>query len=437
MGCFLLNARESARVRIRLTMRTLAWIVLLAPPVVHGQCPPLADAGKSQNADARSPAGKPAPTEPQFYDEPRFTVAGVTDPTNLGGHGSDTVVRTKEALAKDAAALGKDAASAPAPASVDSRGAYERARSDADAGQYDRARASVRDLLGQENAGPEKTGQHLSPQDQAALHHLLADVEEKLNHPVEAVRQYQLAAGLNPSEANLFDWGAELLLHRAPEPAVEVFSKGNRLFPHSVRMLTGLGVAWYERGSDDQAAMRLCQASDLDPKDPNPYLFLGKMLTAGTAQSEGMAQRLERFARLQPENAQANYYYALSLWKQRKGPEDSGSLAQVESLLQKAVRLDPKLAAAHLQLGILYADRKDFSGAIAAYQKSAEADPDLAEPHYRLVQAYKRTGETRKAQQELQLYEQTSTQSMVEIERRRRVLRQFVYTLQDGSSPPR
>src|ERR1700738_1763544 len=144
MGCFLLNARESARVRIRLTMRTLAWIVLLAPPVVHGQCPPLADAGKSQNADARSPAGKPAPTEPQFYDEPRFTVAGVTDPTNLGGHGSDTVVRTKEALAKDAAALGKDAASAPAPASVDSRGAYERARSDADAGQYDRARASVR-----------------------------------------------------------------------------------------------------------------------------------------------------------------------------------------------------------------------------------------------------------------------------------------------------
>jgi hypothetical protein len=26
---------------------------------------------------------------PQFYDEPQFTVSGVTDTTNLGGHGSD------------------------------------------------------------------------------------------------------------------------------------------------------------------------------------------------------------------------------------------------------------------------------------------------------------------------------------------------------------
>jgi tetratricopeptide (TPR) repeat protein len=201
-------------------------------------------------------------------------------------------------------------------------------------------------------------------------------------------------------------------------------------------MLAGLGVAWYEHGSYDQAAMRLCEASDLNPKDPNPYLFLGKMLTAETALSGGMAERLERFARLQPGNAQANYYYAVSLWKQRRDPEDTKNLVQVESLLQKAVRLDPKLAAAHLQLGILYADRKDFPKAIAAYQKAAEADPRLAEPHYRLVQAYKRTGETQKAQQELQLYQQISRQGVVEIERQRHELRQFVYTLQGGSSPP-
>ncbi|HYT23929.1 MAG TPA: carboxypeptidase-like regulatory domain-containing protein, partial [Candidatus Polarisedimenticolia bacterium] len=34
----------------------------------------------------------------EFFDEPSFTVAGVTDSTNLGGHGSNTTVRTKEAL---------------------------------------------------------------------------------------------------------------------------------------------------------------------------------------------------------------------------------------------------------------------------------------------------------------------------------------------------
>ena len=35
----------------------------------------------------------------------QFTVAGVTDGTNLGGHGSNTIVRTKESLAKDIASL--------------------------------------------------------------------------------------------------------------------------------------------------------------------------------------------------------------------------------------------------------------------------------------------------------------------------------------------
>ena len=80
--------------------------------------------------------------------------------------------------------------------------------------------------------------------------------------------EYQRAAELDPSEPYFFDWGSELLLHRAVEPAIEVFSKGNRLFPHSARMLVALGVAWYSNGSYDQAAQRLCEASDLNPDDP-------------------------------------------------------------------------------------------------------------------------------------------------------------------------
>src|SRR5579871_1413322 len=44
---------------------------------------------------------------PEFYDEPQFNVAGVTDTTSLGGHGSDVVVRTRDKLAKDTASLSK------------------------------------------------------------------------------------------------------------------------------------------------------------------------------------------------------------------------------------------------------------------------------------------------------------------------------------------
>ena len=181
---------------------------------------------------------------------------------------------------------------------------------------------------------------------------------------LEAVRQYQRAAELDPSEPYFFDWGSELLLHRAVEPAIEVFNEGNRLFPHSARMLVALGVAWYSNGSYDQAAQRLCEASDLNPGDPKAYLFLGKIQSVETAQSECSTERLARFAKLQPENALANYYYAVNLWKRRKGPDDAESLAQVESLLKRSVALDSKLGIGYLQLGVLYSERRDFSRAV-------------------------------------------------------------------------
>jgi tetratricopeptide (TPR) repeat protein len=276
-----------------------------------------------------------------------------------------------------------------------------------------------------------KRASQLNPGD-AELHHVLGDVEEKLGNPLDAVREYQRAAELSPSELNLFDWGADLLMHRAFEPAIEVFTKGNRVFPHSGRMLAGLGVAWYARGSYDQAAQHLCDASDLNPDDPNPYLFMGRMQNAETTKSECLVERLRRFVALQPENALANYYYALSLWNRREASAES--LAHVESLLEKAVHLDPKFGAGYLQLGILYAQRGDSSQAIAAYQKATEANPGLEEAHYRLAQAYSRTGEKAKAQAELQLYEELSKKTAEQVERERREIQQFVYTLRDRTS---
>jgi tetratricopeptide (TPR) repeat protein len=436
-----------------------------------------------------SAAGTSATGKPEFFDEPAFTVAGVTDTTNLGGHGSNTIVRSKESLAREAAALSKE--STPSASSVaetekslrdvaerqpedfeanhrlgkllvnegksseaiqylerasrlhagDYENTYLLARAYMEAARYDDARTKAQSLL----SVPGK-----SVQQEAEIYHLLGDVAEKQGNPLETVRDYQRAAELNPSEANLFDWGAELLLHHAAEPAVEVFTKGSRLHPRSVRMLVGLGVAWYTRGSYEQAAQNLCHASDLHPDDPNPYLFMGKMQSAavrntdsqntvsqsvGASQPDCVADRLKRFVSLQPDNALANYYYALSLSKRLQGPEDRQTVAQVESHLEKAIHLDPKLGAAYVQLGVLYSDRKEFPQAISAYQKAIDASPGSEEAHYRLAQVYRRTGEKLKAQQELLLYQQISKKKEEEVERQRHEIQQFVYTLRDSGSP--
>jgi tetratricopeptide (TPR) repeat protein len=199
-------------------------------------------------------------------------------------------------------------------------------------------------------------------------------------------------------------------------------------------MLAGVGAAWYARGAYDLAAQRLCEASDLAPDDPNPYLFLGKIQSVRTTQSNCLVERLQRFARLQPENALANYYYALSLWNRHESLGTTDNLASVESLLEKAIDLDPKLGAAYLQLGIFYSERGNSARAIAAYQKAGEVNPGMEEAHYRLAQAYNRTGEKLKARAELQRYEQLSKKTEEEAEHERREIQQFVYTLRDRTS---
>jgi Tfp pilus assembly protein PilF len=157
------------------------------------------------------------------------------------------------------------------------------------------------------------------------------------------------------------------------------------------------------------------------------------MDTVEKGQSEAVVEKLARFVRLQPENAQANYYYAVGLWnwKRQKSAEDVADSAQVKTLLEKAVQLDPKLGVAYLQLGILYSEQKDFSKAISAYQQAVAATPQLEEAHYRLVQAYRQAGDTSKAQEELQIYKQVSEEKEEELERQRHELQQFVYELRD------
>ncbi|HKT89551.1 MAG TPA: tetratricopeptide repeat protein [Candidatus Sulfotelmatobacter sp.] len=433
------------------------------PPVFLGP-------NESKTIDLTLGAPKnPAATQPQFFDQPQFTVAGVTDTTSLGGHGSDVAVRTRESIAKETVSLSKAAPSSrsadPAleqqlrakairdPSSFDANhrlgqlliqegkasdaipfldraaqlkpedydNSYDLALANANAGNYAQARDRAKILL--------------ATHDKAELHHLLGNVEEKLGDPLEAVRQYQRAAELDSSETYLYDWGSELLLHHAPEPAIEVFTKGNRLFPHSVRMLVGLGAALFAHGSDEEAIARLCEASDLTPDDPAPYLFLGKILRAEPRSSSKVVEKLRRFATLNPDIAEANYYYALALWKLPPMPPDRARLSQIESLLQKGLRLDSKLASASLQLGILYSEEGKHSDAISAYQGAIAANPQLGEAHYRLAQAYRQVGETDKAKEELRLYAECEKKSAETVERERHEIPQFVYTLRDQPPP--
>jgi tetratricopeptide (TPR) repeat protein len=364
-----------------------------------------------------------SPSAMEFKDEPNFTVAGVTDWSNLGLHGSAASSKTSESLAKETQTL---KSGEPETASPGSSGKpYEMALAYRAKGDFAGAREQVRKAL--------------AIRDHAEGHRLLGELNERLNDPLEAVSEYERAAHMDPSEQNYFEWGTELLLHKAAEPAVEVFTRGSAAHPKSARMLTGLGAALYSSGSWEEAARRLCDASDLQPLDPAPYLFLGKIAMTSPAPLPCSEQKLARFAEEQPGNALANYYYAISIWKREKGSENPAGWKQAEALLEKAVTIDPQLDEAYLQLGILHFARGDFDEAIRGYQKAIRINPTLGEAHRQLGLAFQRRGDDRKAQQEFRAYERAQETEAADLERQRRELRQFVIILKDQppATPPR
>lgn len=264
--------------------------------------------------------------------------------------------------------------------------------------------------------------------DTAELHNLLGEVEEKDGQFVAAVNEFETAAHMEPSESNVFDWGSELLIHRTLEPAIEVFRQGAERYPDSPRMAIGLGMAYYSLGKYDDAVKSLLRAADLSPGDPRGYPFLSRAYDSSPSQAEDVIERFRRFAELQPKNGQAVYYYAMSLWKGKRAQDPNLDLTQIEQLLKKAITLDPGLAEAHLQLANLYSDQRKYGESVPEYLRARELNPDLADVHYRLAQAYVRVGEKDLAQEEFKAYQQLRAQHLSDLDRQRAEIRQFVYS---------
>jgi tetratricopeptide (TPR) repeat protein len=351
-------------------------------------------AGETKHLDAileKIPvAANPSPALMEFSDTPAFTVAGVTDWSNIGLHGSDANVHTSDSLARETASL--------------------------------------------KSSSPEKVTEASRAGD---THRSLGDAKESSGDPVGAVNEYAAAVKADPSEQNYFAWGAELLLHRASQPAVQVFSAGSKAHPDSSRMLAGLAAAFYSNGQYNEAASEICRASDLSPADSAPYLFLGKMEQAAADPFSCSEKTLARFAADQPANSQANFLYGLVLWKKARKTQDSSGLARAERLFQIAADLDSHFADVYLQLGMLYNAQGKKAAALSEFQKAAAADPKSSAAHYQLSLAYRRSGNAAKADDEMKTHDELRRSEAAALEKERHELRQFVTTLKDEHPSPR
>jgi len=131
-------------------------------------------------------------------------------------------------------------------------------------------------------------------------------------------------------------------------------------------------------------------AVQADPKMPDVHFGLGYLLWAQLKFDEA-AKELQAELTNDPNHPQALTYLA-DCHIQLNNPEAA------LPLLEKAVRLDPKIELAHVDLGVLYADAGKNDHALRELKIAEQLDPTDQNVHWRLGRFYKSIGKKAEAE---------------------------------------
>jgi tetratricopeptide (TPR) repeat protein len=131
-----------------------------------------------------------------------------------------------------------------------------------------------------------------------------------------------------------------------------------------------------------------------DPREPNVHFGLGYLLWTQN-QFDEAAQEFEAELVNVPEHAQALAFLADSYMQTNRSE-------RAMPLIEKALKINPNLERAHLDLGILYVDAGRREEAVREFQMAARLAPLDANPHWRLARLYQSMGKKEEAALEFQ-----------------------------------
>ena len=140
---------------------------------------------------------------------------------------------------------------------------------------------------------------------------------------------------------------------------------------------------------------------------------------------------MPRIGRLQaayPQSAPLAFCYGAALFRSELAKGANAKLEGAQRLLEKAVKLQPQFAAAHLELGGVYVAQKEPQRAVNEYLVAIEQDPKSDIAHYRLVQLYREMNKLDLATEELSRYQDLSRIHQEELKRSRSAIQQFILT---------
>ena len=133
----------------------------------------------------------------------------------------------------------------------------------------------------------------------------------------------------------------------------------------------GRGDAYLEQGDPEAALREYRQAIRLNPRDAAPHYGVSLALARLHADPAERIEALEKAAALDPDLAQAHNDLGILHM-------EGGRFSEAERALRAAVAVNPQFAEAHNNLGVLYAKLGRNSEAERLFRRAAEDDPGYA-----------------------------------------------------------
>jgi Flp pilus assembly protein TadD len=200
-----------------------------------------------------------------------------------------------------------------------------------------------------------------------------------------------------------FEW-AQVLLRRGDfTPAAQVIETALAAHPNDAQLTLALGVARYAQRRFDDAIKAFLRVIQIDPEVEQPYVFLGRMLDQAGPHLAEITRDYESWLTRNPNNPKAPLLLAKALLAQNSKDE------RAESLLRRAIALNPKDWESHYELGVLLENKHDYPAASTELARATELNPNEPMPHYHLARVYDRMGQSSLAEAEREKHKQLTS----------------------------
>jgi len=193
-------------------------------------------------------------------------------------------------------------------------------------------------------------------------------------HPIAKVDGLTVSAttALAPKDARkAYEKGLEAAAKKNPDEAQKNFEKAVALYPRYAAAWFALGQINEQREHAEEARKAYDQSMAADPKFVPPYERLSFMALK-ESKWQDLADTTDRMLQLNPYDYPSAYYLSSVANLQLQ------HLDVAEKNAREAIRLDPlkKNARAHYVLGLILAQKHDFTTSAASLHTFLDADPN-------------------------------------------------------------